>query len=161
MTHRSYIALGSNLDNPQKQVEQAVIAIAALGNILTQSPWYQSTAVGPGQQPDYINGVICLDTELDAHSLLAALQQIEQQQGRVRDVRWGARTLDLDILLFDDQLINSTTLQVPHPRISERHFVIWPLHDIAPQLIIPDGEPVTKLKARLSQQGLEKLPQTR
>lgn len=161
MMQRAYIALGSNLAEPLKQVTVAVEAINALGSVITVSPWYQTTAIGPGEQPDYVNGVLLLETALTPLALLDALQQIEQQQGRVRDIRWGARTLDLDILLFEDLTIHNERLDIPHPRMTERGFVMYPLADIAAELILPNGERVLDVKNRLSQQGLEKLPQTR
>jgi 2-amino-4-hydroxy-6-hydroxymethyldihydropteridine diphosphokinase len=144
---RCYIALGSNLDNPLDQVSKAVCALAQLPTTqLTQtSPWYQTKAVGPGEQPDYINGVACLDTELSAIDLLHGLQQIEIDQQRVRSERWGPRTLDLDILLYGNQTIDESALIVPHPRMKERRFVLAPLSDIAPQLHLPDGSSLRTL----------------
>jgi 2-amino-4-hydroxy-6-hydroxymethyldihydropteridine diphosphokinase len=154
---RCFIGLGSNLDDPAKQLDRALIALAAipqsqLGQI---SPRYRNPAVGPGPQPDFINAVAELFTELDATALLLELQRIENAQGRQRGVRWAARTLDLDLLLYGDAVIATPTLQVPHPRMLERNFVLYPLHAIAPDLILPDG---TSLGARLdccSSQGLE------
>jgi 2-amino-4-hydroxy-6-hydroxymethyldihydropteridine diphosphokinase len=154
----TYIALGSNLEQPLLQVTQAITALKTLGNLQAQSPWYRSQAIGPADQPDYINGVVALETELSPHELLKQLQAIEQKQGRVRDIRWGARTLDLDILLYGEQIIESADLQIPHPRMKERAFVIFPLSDIAPQLQLPCGENVMQLKPALQQQQLEKLP---
>lgn len=156
-----YIGLGSNLDKPQKQVETAINAIANLGDICAQSPWYQSQAIGPGDQGDYINGVIELQTTLSAHELLHALQAIENQQGRVRTVRWGERTLDLDILLFNKEQIDSEELIIPHPRMTERAFVLYPLLDIAPTLKLPNGQTLQSFKPSVAQQKLEKLAQTR
>lgn len=152
-----YIALGSNLDAPLLQVENAVKALASLGTVSAISPWYKSKAIGPGEQADYINGVACLETALEPDALLTALQAIEQQQGRTRTVRWGARTLDLDILLFGDSIIEQTHLQVPHPRMKERNFVIYPLYDIASTLALPTGESVALLKSQLSEEGIEPL----
>lgn len=177
----SYIALGSNLNQPQQQVSNAVIEIAQLGNITAQSSWYRSKAIGPGEQDDYINGVLCLDTSLNAIALLNALHAIENHHNRVRNIRWGARTLDLDILLFNHDIINTTinhsldddlndglndainkatnhnSLIIPHPRMTERNFVIYPLCEIAPKLILPDNQSIINIKNTLSTQGLEKL----
>lgn len=152
-----YIGLGSNLENPLGQVQQAADAIKALGSIRAQSSWYQSKAIGPGKQPDYINGVICLETGLTAPQLLLSLQAIENRHGRKRTVRWGARTLDLDILLFNDEIISSEHLTIPHPHMLERNFVMVPLQEIAPELRLPNQQTVTAIIATLSQQGLEKL----
>lgn len=156
-----YIGLGSNLDQPLQQVESAVKAIKQLGTVLAQSPWYQSQAIGPGDQDDYINGVIALETQLEPLALLHALQKIENQQGRVRTIRWGERTLDLDILLYEQTECNSEELTLPHPRLCERAFVLYPLLDIAKDIKLPNGQLVSSFKAAVSQQKLEKLAQTR
>lgn len=160
----AYIALGSNLDNPLLQVSKAIEALASLGHINARSSWYRSQAIGPNDasgstQPDYINGVLALATTLDAESLLAALQSIEHAHGRTRTVRWGARTLDLDILLFNNDIMTTEQLLIPHPRLAQRNFVVHPLHEIAPGLVLPDGRRIADLYASLSGEGLEKLPQ--
>lgn len=131
---RCFIALGSNLEQPMLQVQAAVNALSKLPNsqLIATSRWYQSSAVGPGEQPDYINGVVELHSELTALALLDALQAIENDQGRVRTERWCARTLDLDLLYYGDAIIDHPRLTVPHPRILERNFVLYPLADIAP-----------------------------
>jgi 2-amino-4-hydroxy-6-hydroxymethyldihydropteridine diphosphokinase len=154
-----YISLGSNLENPLSQVNCALQAIAELGEITLQSSWYESAAIGPGDQPSYINGVIALETHLSPPELLSALQAIENQQGRKRIVRWGARTLDLDILLFNSITLHNEKLTIPHPCMQERNFVIYPLHEIAPDLQLPDGEFIADIKSTLLPQGLEKLRQ--
>jgi len=156
---RCFIGLGSNLDDPANQLERALTALRHLeGCRLGQvSRYYRNPAIGPGEQPDFINAVAELFTHLGAAELLAALHRIEADQGRERLVRWGARTLDLDLLLYGQEVINTPTLQVPHPRIGERNFVLYPLNDIAPELAFPDG---TSLKARLDccpDQGLQPL----
>jgi 2-amino-4-hydroxy-6-hydroxymethyldihydropteridine diphosphokinase len=153
----AYIGIGSNLAEPLKQVRQAITALKAIpaSSLLTVSPWYSSTPMGgPDGQPDYINGVACLQTRLAPHALLDALQLIEQQQSRERHTRWGARTLDLDLLLFDDQHIQDERLTVPHPRMTERAFVLAPLADITPHLVLPNGCSVTSLLSQLSTTGL-------
>ncbi len=157
----SYIALGSNLASPLHQVTTAVSDIAKLGNITARSSWYRSKAIGPGEQDDYVNGVLRLETGLEALELLNELQTIENQHGRVRNIRWGARTLDLDILLFNRDVFNSETLTTPHPRMTERNFVIYPLCEIAPELILTNNQTVMDIKKSLSGQGLEKLSQNR
>ena len=156
----AYIALGSNLDNPRQQVEAALKAIAELPDSLLKasSPWYRSTAIGPGQQPDYINGVCAISTELQPLPLLHALQRIEQQQGRVRsehpNERWCARTLDLDILLYDNLQLDTQQLQLPHPRMTERNFVLLPLADINSNLTLPDGRQLSQLLANCQRDGI-------
>jgi len=143
----AYIGLGSNLGEPAKQLQQALDSLANIKQIkhIASSPWYRSTAVGPGNQPDYINAVASLKTCLSPHALLEAMQAIENQQGRIRDIRWGARTLDLDLLLYADITLHSDTLILPHPEISHRGFVLKPLHDLNPSIHLPDGASVAQL----------------
>jgi 2-amino-4-hydroxy-6-hydroxymethyldihydropteridine diphosphokinase len=145
---RCFIGLGSNLEQPLQQVQRAIAELAELADsrLGMISPWYQSRAIGPGQQDDYINGVVELFTALDAHPLLQALHRIEASHGRERIVHWGPRTLDLDLLLYGDQRINDSLLTVPHPRMLERSFVLYPLYNIAPDLLLTDG---TSLRSRL------------
>lgn len=153
----AYIGLGSNLLDPLGQLRRAVQAIAALpqSQLRRVSTAYRSAAIGPGKQPDYLNAVLQLDTDLEAQQLLAALQAMERDQGRVRTVRWGPRSLDLDILLYGNARIDSPTLSVPHPRLRDRSFVLYPLAAIAdPQLLLPDGEDLDTLIARCPRTGL-------
>lgn len=141
---RGFISLGSNLQAPLQQVRKAVESIRRLPEIsvVTVSRWYQSKAVGPGQQPDYVNGVIEITTSLTPSNLLLALQAIEDEQNRVRTVRWGPRTLDLDILLYGNAIIDEPHLTVPHPRMLTRNFVLQPLSDINAELTFPNGNPL-------------------
>ncbi len=151
-----YIGIGSNLDNPYWQVVAACTALAALpeSRVLAQSPWYRNRALGPGEQANYLNGVVALETRLAPLVLLAALQAIEQQQGRTRTQRWAARTLDLDILLYGHYAITEPTLHVPHPRLYERYFVLYPLSMLAPQLVLPNGRSITACLADCPQHVL-------
>ena len=138
----AYIALGSNLGNPQRQLSLAYAAIAQLpgSHIQAASSLYGSAAIGPGTQPDYLNAVVCLRTALGPNELLENLQQIELAQGRVREEHWAARTLDLDILLYDDRQLDSPSLTIPHPRMTQRNFVLYPLLEIAgANFQLPDG----------------------
>ena len=153
---RCYIALGSNLEHPMRQVDCALEALSRLpdSTLLAVSPRYRSVAVGPGEQPDYINAVAALDTLLEPLSLLAAMQAIEQRQGRVRLQRWGARTLDLDLLLYGGRQIDLPELSVPHPRMLERTFVLLPLLDLAPELCAPDGRRIADIAAGLDCDGV-------
>ena len=114
--------------------------------MLHHSRLYRSAPLGPVDQPDYVNAVAALDTRLDAYELLAALQALEHMHGRVRaGMRWGPRTLDLDLLVFGDLRLASESLTVPHPGIAERDFVLRPLAEIAPTLEIPGLGPVQAL----------------
>ncbi len=153
----AYIALGSNLDNPLTQVTQASVEINALPTtqVVAGSPWYISQAVGPGQQPNFINGVVQVSTQLPAQALLDALQAIENQHDRQREVRWGARTLDLDILLYGQGNIQTDTLTVPHPYLHQRNFVVYPLADLAPNIVLPNGTALAEIQAGLDDQGLQ------
>ena len=158
-----YIGLGSNLEgdagSPETQLDQAIDSISQPPGIhrTAVSSRYQTQAIGPGNQPDYINAVARLTTQLSPLDLLDCLQQIEQQQGRVRTIRWGARTLDLDILLYDQRVIDNERLTIPHPRMNERAFVLAPLRDLNPSLALPTGENVLDLLANCSDQGIVKL----
>ena len=129
-----YLGLGSNLDSPERQLRRAIAALGKLpySHITQVASFYHSKAWGRKAQPDYCNTVLALKTRLSPEQLLYYCQKIESQQGRIRKVRWGARTLDIDILFYDSQKINSPTLQIPHPRLHERDFVLLPLREIAP-----------------------------
>ena len=156
----AYIGLGSNLAEPLTQLKTACAAIANLAQVkeLACSSFYQSAPVGPQDQPDFVNAVMAISTDLAALDLLACLQKIEQEQGRVRTgIRWGARTLDLDLLLYGEQQINLPTLTVPHPEISNRAFVLYPLHEIAPALFIPTLGAIDTLIANCPSAALKKL----
>ena len=156
---RCFIALGSNLNAPATQIQRALEAMNAMPSSQLQavSPLYRNAAIGPGQQPDYNNAVAELHTTLAALDLLRQLQAIELAQGRVRTEYWGPRTLDLDLLLYGDAIIDLPQLQVPHPRMTQRNFVLYPLHDLCPQLILPDGTSLRALLDCCSSRGLEQL----
>ena len=157
---RCYIGLGANLEQPVAQLQQAVQALKQLAQstLVAVSGFYGSKPMGPQDQPDYVNAVAAIDTTLTAEQLLDALQQIEQQQGRKRKAeRWGPRTLDLDILLYGNQVIATERLTVPHYGLRVREFVLYPLYEIAPQLNLPDGTVLSSLLAQVSQNGLQKL----
>jgi 2-amino-4-hydroxy-6-hydroxymethyldihydropteridine diphosphokinase len=157
---RAYIGIGGNLDDPVSQVRRALQALAALPACrrVAQSPLYRSAPVGgPPDQPDYINAVAALDTTLAPKSLLAALQALEEAQGRVRTERWGPRTLDLDLLLYDRLVSDDPLLTLPHPRLHQRAFVLYPLYDIAPDLAIPGRGPLAELLARCPARAITRL----
>jgi 2-amino-4-hydroxy-6-hydroxymethyldihydropteridine diphosphokinase len=146
-----YIGLGANLDQPQQQLEQALIELAQLphSELISHSSLYHSKPVGPQDQPDYINAVALIETTLSPLELLDTLQQLEQDHGRIRKRHWGERTLDLDIILIDHQVIESERLTVPHPFAQQRSFVLVPLAEIAPQLVFPDGVALEQLLTEL------------
>jgi 2-amino-4-hydroxy-6-hydroxymethyldihydropteridine diphosphokinase len=152
-----YIGLGSNLQNPLQQVTSAVAELAQSAHceLLGCSGWYRSTALGTAEQPDYVNGVACLQTHLAPLALLDLLQLIEAQHGRVRGEHWGPRTLDLDLLLYDNLQLDLPRLQIPHPHLQERNFVLYPLFELAPQLTLPCGTTLASLLARCPTEGLQ------
>ena len=156
---RAYIGLGSNLADPVDQVTTAISNLQSLpdSQLLTWSSLYASPPMGPQDQPDYINAVAIIETALSAHQLLDALQAIEQQQGRVRQRHWGERTLDLDILLYGQNEIDDARLQIPHPGIALRAFVLYPLAEIAPDLTIPNMGTIEQLLQHCPSDGLLKL----
>ncbi|BAQ63089.1 2-amino-4-hydroxy-6-hydroxymethyldihydropteridine pyrophosphokinase [Geminocystis sp. NIES-3708] len=136
------IALGSNLGDSLSILNQAINKIAHVAEIdlISRSTWHKTKPIGP-PQPDYLNGCITIKTSLLPEELLKCLMDIEEQFGRERKERWGARTLDLDIILYDNQIIHSFFLKIPHPRMRERLFVLMPLTEIASGWV----DPVTKL----------------
>ncbi|WP_375056241.1 2-amino-4-hydroxy-6-hydroxymethyldihydropteridine diphosphokinase [Zobellella sp. DQSA1] len=158
---RVFVALGANLGDPLAQLgaaRQALDALAAPGS-LRHSPLYRSRPMGPADQPAYVNGVSVFDTALSPHALLDALQAIELAQGRERkDERWGPRTLDLDILLYGEQQIEDERLTIPHYGMKQREFVLYPLADLAPELVLPCGTPLTRLLQECPPNGMIRLP---
>ena len=156
---RIYVGMGSNLAAPQEQLRNAVQALTQLPKtqLTGVSAFYQSDSLLPGQ-PRYTNAVAALESALAPLELLDALQAIENQQGRERLERWGPRTLDLDILLFGDRLIDEPRLKVPHYQMQERAFVLYPLAELAPaQLELADGRRLSDLLAACPFVGLDRL----
>ena len=154
--HEAYISLGSNLQQPFVQVCRAVKALHHLPacRVSSVSPWYRSFAVGPGNQPHYINAAMHLQTDLSPVDLLRSLQGIEYRQGRQRVIRYGARSLDLDLLLYDNLILNEPELKIPHPMILQRNFVIFPLYDVAPSLVLPQGGVLAQVRQQTSSADL-------
>lgn len=164
---RAYIGIGSNLNDPVVQVKQA---LSALKNIpcsewVCASSLYRSQLMGQQNQPDCINAVAIINTQLTPESLLHVLQQIENDQGRVRtQKRFGSRTLDLDIILYGDAVIKTADLTIPHYGMHEREFVLYPLYEIAPDLVLPTGEVLQDLLVQFQKNHIDrpisKLPQS-
>lgn len=158
--NRIFIGLGANLDEPEKQINRALESISKVPGctLVKSSSFYRSAPMGPQDQDDYINAVAEIKSELPALELLDKLQEIEQLQGRVRkEERWGPRTLDLDILLIGNKIINTARLTVPHYGIKLRNFVLVPLLEIAPELKLPDGESVASLVDAVGHHGIKKI----
>ena len=152
-----FIGLGSNLSEPTKQITSALTAINSLADttVVKCSSLYSSKPMGPQDQPDYVNAVAELRSKLEPLALLSGLQNIEFEHGRTRNgKRWTARTLDLDIILYDKQIIQLANLNVPHPGMKEREFVLYPLFELAPQLRLPCGNTLKSILHRVTRNGL-------
>jgi 2-amino-4-hydroxy-6-hydroxymethyldihydropteridine diphosphokinase len=158
----AYIGIGSNQADPPRQLDAALRAIGQLPGtrLVCVSRRYQSRPFGPVAQPDFLNAVAGVLTTLDAPALLAALRGVEEAQGRVRSVRWGPRTLDLDLLVHGQTRLESPELTLPHPGIVERNFVLYPLADIAPDLEIAGVGRVATLAARVDGAGIRVWPES-
>lgn len=160
---RVFVGLGSNQDDPPLQLARAVEALAELpdSRLMAVSPQYWTDPVGDDRQPEFLNAVVELETALEPLALLAELQRIEDRHGRTRDPdrRWGPRTLDLDLLLFDHRVLRCPELVVPHPRLAQRAFVLVPLADLSPGFDVPTAGRVSTLLARLDLSGVR--PATR
>lgn len=157
----AYIGLGSNLDDPPRQLRAALDALAQIpqSRLIAVSAFYRNPPLGPINQPDFVNAVAGMLTVLSARHVLAALKGIEQAQGRRREAgdRWGPRVIDLDLLVFGSSMIDEDALVVPHSGITERNFVLFPLLEIAPGLTIPGRGAIGDLAARLDGAVLERL----
>lgn len=157
---RTAIGLGSNLREPAGQVAQAVGELEKLPQckLVAVSPLYRSRAVGanglPVSQPDFCNATVLLDTQLSPRQLLLELQGIESRHGRLRHERWQPRSIDIDLLLYGQQSVQYPDLSIPHPRMTGRNFVMYPLRDIAPGLLVPGLGSVQDLADQLDSRGL-------
>lgn len=152
-----FIAVGSNLSDPVGQAKNATEALKCLpkSEFIQSSKLYSSTPMGPQDQPDYINAVVEIQTKLTPLELLDCTQAIELERGRVRkEERWGPRTLDLDIILYGNEVIDSERLIVPHYGMKEREFVLYPLAEIAPNLTLPCGSRLKDLLKVVDKNGL-------
>lgn len=154
----AYIGIGSNLNDPRAQVNKALAALLCLpdSRLTACSALYLTAPWGPQDQPDYVNAAACIDTRLCPRELLGSLQDIEHGQGRVRGgTRWGARALDLDILLYGEAVIDLPGLRIPHPELDKRAFALVPLADIAPgDLSIPGRGTLARLLAACPKEGI-------
>lgn len=159
MSVPAYVGLGANLGDAQATVRAAMAALAELPQtrLLAASSLYRSAPVGYLDQPDFINAVAAIETELAPHALLDGLLSIEQQHGRQRSFRNAPRTLDMDLLLYGERQLHDERLTVPHPRMLERAFVLLPLAQLAPGLQLPDGHALAALVAACDQTGLHRI----
>ena len=159
----SYIGLGGNLDSPIQQLKTALISIDELPktSLIKSSSFYGSKPLGPQDQPDFINAVCQIETELSATELLAALQKVEIEQGRIKKRRWGERLIDLDILLYGQEALDSADLTIPHSQIALRDFVLIPLAEVSPGLVIPNLGEIESLIEQLNESYLVALNETK
>lgn len=158
-TVTAYVALGSNLEDPQRQLRSGLESLAALPatRLLRASSFYRSAPVGYADQPDFVNAVAAIETGLSPRELLDALLAVERRHGRVREFPNAPRTLDLDIVAYGDRTIDEPGLAVPHPRMHERAFVMVPLAEIAPDAAIPGRGSVRELAARVDAASVTRL----
>jgi len=156
---RAFVAFGANLGNPVAAYEEAINAMANLEatRVVRPSALYRSSPVGVSGQPDYLNAVVELQTQLTAAALLQALMAIEQRAGRTRESHRAPRTMDLDLLLYDQQVIRQPGLEVPHPRMHERAFVLVPLTEIAADIHVPGHGPACNLLTCVGDQDITRL----
>jgi 2-amino-4-hydroxy-6-hydroxymethyldihydropteridine diphosphokinase len=154
----AFVGIGANLGDARANVQDAIARLARLPHtrLLKHSASYRTAPID-SSGPDYINAVACVDTELDPHALLAALQDIEQAHGRERPYRNAPRTLDLDLLLYGSEIVDTATLAVPHPRMLERAFVLAPLLEIAPDAAVPGKGAARDRLAAVATQPIERL----
>lgn len=153
----AYVGVGSNLDLPEAQVERAIGCLGTLPDtrLLRRSSLFRSRPLGPVAQPDFINAAAALLTQLEAPALFAQLRNLERALGRSPSrERWGPRVIDLDLLLFADLRIDEVELKLPHPGIAQRNFVLYPLMEIAPQVLIPGVGRVHEAAARVDGDGI-------
>jgi 2-amino-4-hydroxy-6-hydroxymethyldihydropteridine diphosphokinase len=155
----AYVAIGSNLELPRERVLEAMERLASLGapNTLLRSHLYLSRPMGPQDQPDYINAAVGLLTQHNPQEMLAGMLDIERSMGRNRGERWGPRVIDLDLVWMVDVVVDEPGLTVPHPGVSIRNFVLYPLADIAPTIKIPGMGTVLDLKLRVGGDGISVL----
>lgn len=160
----AYVGIGANLEDPADQVRDAMRRLADIPKtrLLLRSGLYRNPPMGPVDQPDYVNAVVGLLTHLAPEDLLSELLSIEERMGRRRQSggRWGPRVIDLDLLLYGDRIIDRRNLSVPHPGISERNFVLFPLLDIAPELAIPGQGKVATMANGLDSSALQRIAQS-
>lgn len=153
---RAYVGLGANLDDPRRHVLAAFDALDALPGtrVVARSALYRTAPVGYAKQPEFVNAVAAVDTTLSARELLLALLAVERREGRVRSFRNAPRTLDLDLLVYGDRVLDEDGLHVPHPRMHERAFVMVPLAEIAPDLQVPGRGRAADIAAALGHEGV-------
>lgn len=156
----AWIGLGSNLDDPPARLREAIAHIASLPGcaVLRVAPFYRSPPWGPVAQPDFVNSVVEIETSMAPLDLLEALLQVEQAMGRIREARWGPRRIDLDLLHVEGGACDSERLQLPHPRLAERAFVLRPWLDLQAELALPGQGRLADLAKKVDCSNLQPLP---
>ena len=154
---RAAIGLGSNLGDRARHIADAVAALAETGSLVRVSSLYETAPVGGPRQGRYLNSVVVLDTKLSPERLLQRCLEIERNQGRERREQWGPRTLDLDVLLYGDLTVSGESLTIPHPRMTQRRFVLEPLLEVWPDAPLPDGTPLSEFAAAVAGQEVRRL----
>jgi len=147
---KAVVALGANIGNPKEQMDLAIAMLRESTDVIALSSYYTTKPVGGPEQPDYINAVCILESELPATELLSLLHGIEKSLGRERIEKWGPRTIDLDLVQYGGLLSSATELELPHPRAHERRFVLEPWHEIEPDAILLTHGKISELLAQLS-----------
>ena len=154
---RAAIGLGSNLGDRARHIGDAVSSLSELGSVVRVSSLYETAPVGGPDQGPYLNGVVVFETDLPVRDLLTRCLEIEKEHGRERRERWGPRTLDLDVLLYGEQVVAEPDLTIPHPRMVERRFVLEPLLEVWPDAALPDGTAISDFRAGVADQVVRKL----
>lgn len=154
---RAALGLGSNLGDRASHIAAAIAALAEAGSLVGVSSLYETAPVGGPKQGPFLNAVVVIDTELTALQLLERCLEVERGRGRERRQRWGPRTLDVDILLYGDQTVAEENLTIPHPRMTERRFVLQPLLEAWPNATLPDGTPLSQFTAGVADQKVRRL----
>lgn len=147
----SYLGLGSNIGNTKDNLDSAIKILneSKNCNILQVSSFYKTKPVGVTNQPDFLNAVVKIETQLSPEELLKLINSIENKLGRIRTIKWGPRTIDIDILIYGNIIINKENLVIPHPAMMERSFVLEPLSEIEPNMIMPNGENISDVLGRI------------
>lgn len=159
MVARAFLGLGSNVGDSRQTLRWAVRRVKGLPGtrVVACSALYRTAPVGRPDQDDFLNQVIEIETSLSPRALLVAVLEVEREGGRVRRERWGPRTLDIDVVWYDSVTVSEPDLEIPHPRLEERRFVLEPLSELAPDLLLPSGRTIGEALARVAVQRVEKL----
>lgn len=155
---QAFLSLGSNLGDRREALQAALLGLERRGvRVVRRSSLYETAPIGVTDQPPFLNLAVEVATDLTPEELLAACRRVEDDLGRVRQERWGPRTVDIDILLYDRRTVRTADLEIPHPRLTERRFVLVPLLEIAPEAALPDGRSLRTVLPRLADQDVRRV----